>query len=81
MSVIGFGGLTLPFARLINLETGVDEVEEEFKAKRLSLIDINDPKSSPEEKAEKKLYEKSWLVRTFGRFDEKYLKPIFTDEN
>lgn len=81
VSVIGFGGLTLPFARLINLETGVDEVEEEFKAKRLSLIDINDPKSSPEEKAEKKLYEKSWLVRTFGRFDEKYLKPIFTDEN
>jgi len=80
ISVIVFGGLTVPFAKLINLETGVDEVEEEFRAKRLSLIDINDPGSSPEDRAEKKLYEKSWLVRTFGAFDEKYLKPIFTDE-
>lgn len=80
ISVIFFGGTTMPFAKLINLETGVDEIEEEFKAKRLSLIDLNDPGSTPEDRAEKKRYEKSWLVRTFSRFDNKYLKPIFTDE-
>ena len=81
VSVILFGGLTYPFAKLIDLETGVDEIEEEFKAKRLSLIDINDPSSStPEDRAEKKRYEKSWIVRTFGAFDNKYLMPILTDE-
>lgn len=80
ISVVLQGGLTLPFAKLINLETGVDEVEEEFKAKRLSLIDLNDPGNSPEDMEEKRKYEKSWLVRTFSSFDNKYLKPVLTDE-
>ena len=80
VSVIFVGGLTLPFAKLINLETGIDEVEEEFKAKRLSLINLDDPGSTPEDRAEKKRYEKSWLVRTYGAFDRKYLMPILTDE-
>ena len=80
-SVIFIGGTTMPFTRCIGIETGVDEVEEEFKAKRLSLIDLNDPGSTPEDRAEKKKYEKSWLVRTFSSFDAKYLRPILTDEN
>ncbi|XP_057315090.1 sodium/hydrogen exchanger 6-like [Hydractinia symbiolongicarpus] len=80
ISVVLQGGLTLPFAKLISLETGVDEVEEEFKAKRLSLIDLNDPGNSPEDMEEKRKYEKSWLVRTFSSFDNKYLKPVLTDE-
>ena len=71
----------MPFTRCIGIETGVDEVEEEFKAKRLSLIDLNDPGSTPEDRAEKKKYEKSWLVRTFSSFDAKYLRPILTEEN
>ena len=81
ISVIVFGGLTLPATKCLQIETGVDEVEEEFKAKRLSLIDINDPSSTPEDRAEKKRFEKSWLVRTFATFDNKYLKPIFTDQH
>ena len=80
-SVIFIGGTTMPFTRCIGIETGVDEVEEEFKAKRLSLIDLNDPGSTPEDRAEKKKYEKSWLVRTFSSFDAKYLRPILTEEN
>ena len=56
-----------------------DTEREEFKAKRLSLIDINDPANTDEDRAEKKKFEKSWLVRTFSAFDSKYLKPIFTD--
>ena len=79
ISVIFFGGLTMPVTKFLGIETGIDETEEEFKAKRLSLIDINDPSNTDEDRAEKKKFEKSWLVRTFSSFDTKYLKPIFTD--
>ena len=69
----------MPVTKFLGIETGIDETEEEFKAKRLSMIDINDPANTDEDRAEKKKFEKSWLVRTFSSFDNKYLRPIFTD--
>ena len=77
-----FGGITLPVLSLLKIKTGVDEIEEEKRARRLSLIDINDPSSStPEERIEKKQWEKSWLVRVWDKFDNKYLKPILVEEH
>ena len=82
VSVIVFGGLTLPVLSLLKIETGIDEMEEEKRARRLSLIDINDPSSStPQERIEKKQWEKSWIVRVWDKFDNKYLKPILVEEH
>lgn len=82
VSVILIGGITTPVLKLLKIKTGVDEDMEEQKARRLSLIDINDPSlSTPEERREKKQYESAWLVRVWSNFDNKYLKPIFTEEH
>lgn len=82
VSVILIGGITMPMLKLLNIKTGIDENLEELKARRLSLIDINDPSlSTPEERREKKQYETAWLVRVWCNFDDKYLKPIFTEEH
>jgi sodium/hydrogen exchanger-like protein 6/7 len=82
VSVILIGGATTPVLKLLQIRTGVDEHQEELKARRLSLIDINDPTvSTPEERREKKQYESAWLVRVWSNFDNKYLKPIFTEEH
>lgn len=82
VSVIFFGGVTMPVLSCLKIKTGIDEHEEEKKARRLSLIDVNDPSAStPQERIEKRQYEKSWLVRVWSRFDEKYLTPIFVEES
>ena len=82
VSVIVFGGLTMPALSFLNIKTGVDEIAEEKKARRLSLLDINDPSAStPQERIEKKQYEKAWLVQVWSKFDNKYLKPIFVEES
>ena len=82
VSVIVLGGLSTPFLSLLNVKTGVDEVAEEKKARRLSFLDINDPSASTaQERIEKKQYEKAWLVQVWSRFDNKYLKPIFVEES
>lgn len=82
VSVILLGGMTTPMLKLLQIKTGVDENMEELKARRLSLIDINDPSlSTPEERREKKQYETAWLVRVWSNFDNKYLIPIFTEEH
>lgn len=81
VSVIAIGGATAPVLKVLNIQTGVDEEMEEIKARRLSLIDINDPTlSTPEERQQKKQYESAWLVRVWCNLDDKYLKPIFTEE-
>ncbi|EDO43052.1 predicted protein, partial [Nematostella vectensis] len=77
VSVIVFGGITLPVLQFLNIRSGVDEQEEETRARRLSLIDINDPTAStPQDRLEKKIYEKAWLVRAWSRVDSKYLTPM-----
>ena len=82
VSVIFIGGVTTTVLKLLPIKTGVDEHQEELKARRHSLIDINDPTlSTPEERREKKQYESAWLVRVWCNFDNKYLKPIFTEEH
>ena len=82
VSVIVFGGLSMPALTCLKIKTGVDVLEEEKRARRLSLIDVNDPSAStPQERIEKRQYEKSWLVRVWSNFDEKYLTPIFVEES
>ena len=54
VSVIFIGGVTTPVLKLLQIKTGVDEHQEELKARRPSLIDINDPSlSTPEERRER----------------------------
>ncbi|XP_031575309.1 sodium/hydrogen exchanger 9-like [Actinia tenebrosa] len=82
VSVIVLGGLTVPVLSGLGIRSGVDEHEEEKKARRLSLLDINDPSSStPVDRIEKKIYEKAWLVRAWSKVDNKYLKPLFVEES
>lgn len=82
VSVIIFGGLTMPVLTLLGIRSGVDEYEEEKRARRLSLLDVNDPASStPVDRIEKKIYEKAWLVRAWSKVDNKYFKPLFVEES
>ena len=82
VSVIVFGGSTMPVLSCLKIKTGIDALEEEKRARRLSLIDVNDPSgSTPQERIEKKQFEKSWLVAVWSRFDEKFLTPIFVEES
>lgn len=82
VSVIVLGGLTMPVLSGLGIRSGVDEHEEEKRARRLSLLDINDPSTStPVDRIEKKIYEKAWLVRAWSQVDNKYLKPLFVEES
>jgi len=72
----------MPVLSCLKIKTGIDALEEEKRARRLSLIDVNDPSgSTPQERIEKKQFEKSWLVAVWSRFDEKFLTPIFVEES